>query len=338
MKAIIVDKDYGSVTPEEIETVRKAYEKAGIVLEACHFSSEDEIIEGCKDAQAILATGNPPVTRRVIESLPELKFIQRFGIGVNSIDLDAAAEHGVIVLNLPGFCAKELADLSAAMILGLIRNTVYYDREIRSGKWPKCTYLLPPDIRELTLGLYGFGTAGQELYKILKGAYGMKVLACDPYLPEAVKEKFQDVEFTDFETLIRESDIVSIHVGLSKETYHVFNKETFAKMRNNALIINTSRGPIIDQKALAEALESGEIRGAGLDTVEVEPIDPADPLLKMDNVILSAHCGSYGAGAKKTQIDSVCRLIPNAVTEQTIPRRNIANRKITADLSGWKLI
>lgn len=105
----------------------------------------------------LLATGNPPITRKVMETLPEVKFVQRFGAGVNSIDLAAAAELGVIVLNLPGFCAKELADVATAMIMGLIRNTAYYDREVRKGNWPKCQYLLPPDVRELTLGLYGFG-------------------------------------------------------------------------------------------------------------------------------------------------------------------------------------
>ena len=328
MKAVVVDKDYGSVTPQELETVRAAFAAKGIELEARHFRTEEEIIEGCRGAEAILCTGNPPVTRKVLEALPSLRFVQRFGIGVNSIDLDAAAELGKIVLNLPGFCAKELADLATAMILGLVRNTVYYDREIRKGNWPKCTYLLPPDLREMTLGLYGFGRAGQQLYRILRGGFGMKVLACDAYLPDAVKAQFPDVVFTDFETLVRESDVVSIHVALTPETYHVFDRDVFRKMKKDALIINTARGPIIDQKALAWALETGEIRGAGLDTVEVEPIEADDPLLKMDNVILSAHCGSYGVGAKKEQIGSVCRLIPQAVSEGTLPRRNVANPKV----------
>lgn len=337
MKAIVVDKDYGSVTAEELETVRRSFAESGIELEACHFTTEEEIIQGCQSAEAILATGNPPVSRAVMEALPDLKYIQRFGIGTNSIDLKAAAELGKIVLFLPGFCAKELADLSVAMIMGLIRNTVYYDREIRKGNWPKCTYLLPPDIREMKLGLYGFGRAGQHLYEILRKGYGVEVLACDPYLPDAVKEKFPDVTFTDFETLISESDIVSIHVGLSPETYHKFNAETFRKMKDSAIIINTARGPIIDQKALADALESGQIRGAGLDTLEAEPIDPEDPLLKLDNVILSAHCGSYGIGAKKEQISTVCRLIPQAVTEGILPARNVADKDVLKNITDLRI-
>ena len=334
MKAVVVDKDYGSVTPEELEVVRKAYAEAGITLEAKHLNTEDEIIEGCRGAQIILGTGNPPITRKVMEALPELKYIQRFGIGVNSIDLHAAAELGKVVLNIPGFCARQLADVAVAFIMGLLRNTVYYDREIRKGNWPKCSYLMPLDIRELTLGLYGFGAAGQHLYEVFHGGYHTRVMACDPYLPDAVKSRFPEVEFVDFDTLITQSDIVSIHVGLTPETKHVFNRETFKRMKNNALIINTARGPIIDQKALAWALENGEIRGAGLDTVEVEPIEKDDPLLRMDNVILSAHCGSYGVGAKKTQISTVCTLVPMAVTQGKLPARNVANKGVLSKNIG----
>lgn len=337
-KAIVVDKDYGSVTSAEIEQVRQAYEGAGIVLEAQHFLSEDEIISGCMGAQIILATGNPPVSRRVMEALPELRFIQRFGIGVNSIDLEAASELGKVVLNIPGFCAKELADLATAMIMGLIRNTVYYDREIRKGNWPKCTYLLPLDVRELTLGLYGFGAAGQHLYKIFRNGFGCRVIACDPYLPDSVKKQFVDVEFVDFDRLVVESDILSVHVGLSQETFHIFNEEVFRRMKNNALIINTARGPIIDQKALAQALKKGWIRGAGLDTVEVEPIEKDDPLLCMDNVILSAHCGSYGIGAKKAQIETVCALVPQAYEKGTLPSRNVANKGVLSKNIGLRFI
>ena len=187
MKAIVVDKDYGSVSARELMEVQESYKQAGIELEAYHFQTEEEIMEGCRGADAILATGNPPITRKVMEALPELKFIQRFGAGVNSIDLHAAAEMGKIVLNLPGFCAKELADLATAMILGLIRNTAYYDREIRKGKWPKCQYLLPGDVRQMNLGLYGFGAAGRYLHDIFHGGFGTKVIACDPYVTEEVK-------------------------------------------------------------------------------------------------------------------------------------------------------
>ena len=328
MKAIVVDKDYGSVTEEELQTVRAAYEAAGILFETAHFTSEEELISGCDEADILLGTGNPPITRRVVEALPKLKYVQRFGVGVNSIDLDACADHGVIVFNIPGFCAKELADLSAAMILSLIRNVNYYDRKIREGGWPKCQYFLPGDVRTMTLGLYGFGAAGRHLYEIFHGGFGTKVIACDPYIPEEAKKEFPEVTFVDFDTMVEQSDVISIHVGLSPETKHVFNKEVFQKMKNTAMIINTARGPIINQHDLAWALKNGEIRYAGLDTVEEEPIAVDDPLLKMDNVIINPHSGSYGEGAKKTQIEVACRLVPEAVTKNRTEARYVANRKV----------
>lgn len=328
MKAIVVDKDYGSVSAAELETVRAAYEKAGISFSAVHYTSEDEIIAGCQDADIILGTGNPPITEKVLTALPRLKFVQRFGAGVNSIDLEAATRSNVIILNLPGFCIKELADLATAMIMGLIRNTCYYDREIRKGNWPKCKYLLPGDVREMTLGLYGFGGAGRILHDIFHNGFGTRVISCDPYVSDEIKAQYPDVEFVSFDELLAQSDIISIHVILTPETTHVFNEAAFRKMKNSAMIINTSRGPVIDQKALAWALQNGEIQYAGLDTVEVEPLEADSPLRGMDNVIFSPHSGSYGQGAKKTQIQMVCDLIPTAVTTGKLPAKPVANRSV----------
>lgn len=245
MKAIVVDKDYGSVKQDELDIVCKAYAEAGIEMEACHFTTENEIIENCQSADIILATGNPPMTENVMSKLPKLKYIQRFGAGVNSIDLKSAAKLGKIVLNLPGFCAKELSDVATAMIMGLIRNTAYYDREIRKGNWPKCQYLMPGDVREMTLGFFGFGLAARHLHDIFHGGFGTKTIACDPYVSESIKQDYPDVTFVSFDELLQNSDIISIHVILTPETTHVFNKEAFRKMKNTAMIINTSRGPVI---------------------------------------------------------------------------------------------
>ena len=338
MKAIVVDKNYGSVTEQELDTIENAYRKAGIELERQHFTSEDEMIDGCRGALAILGTGNPPITRKVLEALPELKFIQRFGVGVNSIDLEAAAELGVIVFNLPGFCAKELADLATAMIMALVRNTVYYDREIRKGNWPKCQYLLPGDVREMTLGLYGFGAAGKHLQEIFHGGFGTRIISCDPHVSEEVKKQYPYITFVSFEEMLAQSDIISIHVNLTPETMHIFNRDAFCRMKNHAMIINTSRGPVINQNDLAWALQNGEIRGAGLDTLETEPIQKDDPLLHMDNVILNPHSGSYGTGSKKEQIRMVCELLPAAVTRRQIPLRNVADKKVLAAAANYQFV
>lgn len=337
-KAVVVDSKYGSINEEELAVVHNRFAEAGGELVISHFETEDEIIKGCQDADAILCTGNPPITRRVLASLPRLRFVQRFGIGVNSIDLNAATEFGVIVFYLPGFCVEELADLSLAMIMGLIRNVGYYDREIRKGKWPKCQYLLPGNIRQMTLGIYGFGGAGCCLCDIVSRGYGTRVLACDPFVTEE-RAKEHGCELVDFEGLLAESDIISIHAPLNEETYHKFDREAFKKMRPNAMIINTARGPLINEEDLVWALENHEIRYAGLDTFESEPIPKDSRLLQMDNVLLSPHSGSYGESSKQKQIQMVCTLIPQVYGRECISARNVANKDVLSKFKDkWKFI
>lgn len=325
--AIVVDSSYGSVSADELAVVRRCYEQANIEFRIADYADEDELIANCIDADILLGTGNPPISRRVIEALPKLKFVQRFGIGVNSVDLEAATEHGVVVFNLPGFCVEELADLACAMIMGLIRNVSYYDRAVRRGEWPKCRYMLPGNIREMTLGIYGLGGAGRNLCDIFHKGYGCKILACDPFANEELAAN-HGCTLVDFDTMLRESDIISVHAPLTKETYHCFDRESFRKMKPTAMIINTARGGLIDENDLIWALETGEISYAGIDTFEQEPVSKDSPLLKMENVLLSPHSGSYGATAKKEQLRMVCQLVPDAVQNRKISLRNVANHGI----------
>lgn len=328
MKAIVVDRDYGSVTPEDLEGLQKRFAEADIDLEIAHFNSEDEIIAGCQDAEAILGTGNPPMTEKVLTALPNLKIIQRFGIGVNSIDLPAATKTDTVALYMPGFCVEELAAHAASLILGLTRNTAYYDREIRKGNWPKAKYYAPKSISEITIGLYGFGGSAKPLYEIFRKGFQSRVIACDPFVPESIKEQF-DVEFVNFNTLLTESDVISIHAPLNEETKHIFNKEAFKKMKNDAMIINIARGPLIDEEALIQALKEGEIRFAGLDVFEKEPLNVNSPLRKMDNVLLTCHSAFYGEGSKKTQLNWAFELVSQALNEKKIQKRFVANQDIS---------
>ncbi|MGM0755903.1 MAG: C-terminal binding protein [Bacillota bacterium] len=326
-KAIVIDKDYGSVTAEDLVVLQKRFANAGIELELAHFHSEDEIIAGCQDAEAILGTGNPPMTKKVLSALPNLKIIQRFGIGVNSINLSAATKADTVALYMPGFCVEELAAHAASLILGLIRNTAYYDRQIRNGNWPKAKYYAPKSISEITLGLYGFGGSAKPLYEIFRKGFHSRVITCDPFVPESVREQF-DVEFVDFDTMLNESDVISIHAPLNNETRHIFNREAFKKMKNDAMIVNIARGPLIDEEALIIALQEGEIRFAGLDVFESEPLDGESPLRKMDNVILTCHSAFYGEGSKKTQLNWAFELVNQALNEKKIQKKFIANKDI----------
>lgn len=328
MKAIVVDRDYNALKTDELDRIKSAYLAAGIGFDIAHFPDEHTLIEGCSGYDIAICTGNPPFSSSVIASLPDLKIIHRTGAGVNSIDLEAATYYGKIVINLPGFCYRELADNALGLILGLIRNIGYYDRSIRKGEWPKNGYIQPPDIRNMVLGLYGFGQAGRELARIVHTAYGSEVIAYDPYFSDKKNPDYSYVDFVDFESLLCRSDIISIHVILTSETRHAFNAEAFSKMKKSAMIINTSRGPVIDQTALYSALSNNIIGYAGLDTFENEPVDPNDPLLKLDNVLLTPHSSSWGVTSKETQNRMMREIIPTAVRTGQLNSRVVANKQI----------
>jgi D-3-phosphoglycerate dehydrogenase len=334
-KAVIVDRDYGSISIDKQHLIKEEYNKNGIKLALNHFKTPEEIIENCKDVDIILGTGNPPITREVIESLPNLKIIQRFGVGVNSIDLEAATEHGVLVLFMPGFCASELAYHSIALAMSILRNVVFYDREIRNGEWPKAKGPVPRDPKNLVLGLYGFGDSAKPLYNIFKHGFGSRVIANDKYInPETLTD--YDIELVEFEDLLRESDIISIHAPLTNETRHIFNKNTFKLMKNDSIIINVARGPIINEEDLIEALENNEIGFAGLDVFESEPLEENSKLLTMDNVVLTAHSAFYGDGAQKNQIQWSIDLVDQAINHKKINNKFIANKDVTSKIEGLR--
>jgi D-3-phosphoglycerate dehydrogenase len=337
-KAIVVDKDYGSVTAKDLEELKKVYEEYSIDLELQHFKTEEDIINGCQDVDAILGTGNPPLTENVLHALPNLKLIQRFGIGVNSINLEAATNNNTVVMYMPGFCIEELATHAASFILSLLRNTTYYDRHIRNGEWPKATYFLPKSPSEITLGLYGFGGSARPLHRIFKGGFGTKVIACDPYVSDATKAEYPDVEFVSFEDLCKRSDVVSIHAPLVKETHHIFSTEAFKLMKKDAMIVNIARGQLIDEEALIKALEEGEIRFAGLDVFETEPLSADSPLRHMDNVILTCHSAFYGEGSKRQQLTWAAELVNLALNQKQIFIKHVANRPVIDTNKEFKFI
>lgn len=323
----MVDKNYGSVTIEDLAILQKEFSEVDIELELAHLNSEEEIIERCQDMDAILGTGNPPLTERVLRELPNLKIIQRFGIGVNSINLPAATKTGTVALYMPGFCVEELAAHATSLILGLIRNTTYYDRRIRNGEWPKAEYYAPKSIPEITLGLYGFGGSAKPLYEIFRKGFHSRVITCDPYLPESIEDQF-DVEVVDFDTLLKESDVISLHAPLNDETRYIFNRDAFRKMKNDAMIVNIARGPLIDEEALIVALQEGDIRFAGLDVFETEPLGEDSPLRHMDNVILTCHSAFYGEGSKGTQLKWAYELVSQALNEGKIQKKFVSNKEI----------
>lgn len=333
--AVIVDRDYGSVSLENQDYIKEQYAKNGINLRLEHYATPEEILEHCKDADAILGTGNPPITRAVLEGLPNLKVVQRFGIGVNSVDLEAATEQGVLILFMPGFCVEELALHASALILDLLRNLSYYDRGIRCGEWRKALGPVPRNPKDLVLGLYGFGGSAKPLYDIFYHGFGTKILACDPYISKDVKENY-DVEVVSFDELLKQSDVISIHAPLTDETRHIFNKDAFVKMKKDSLLINISRGGLINEADLVEALDNGEIGFAGLDVFEQEPLAQDSPLTKSDKVVLSCHSAFYGANAQKKQIQLSIDLVDSVLNKKNVDPIYIANKNVVSKIEGFK--
>lgn len=326
-KAVVVDSHYGSVSFEKLTKAKEELASKGIELVLSDLDGEDEIIAGCQDADVIMGTGNPPVTKRVFDALPNLKLVSRFGIGVNSIDLEAATAHGVPVTFMPGFCAHELTEHATALIMSLMRNATYYDRHIRAGEWPKGKYFVPQNIHNSTVGLVGFGAAAQPMASVFGKGFGAKVIAFDPYVKPEVATA-HGVEMVSFDELLERSDIISIHAPLTPDTKNLFAWEQFKKMKSSSMIVNVSRGGIINETDLIRALKEGEIRYAGLDVFEKEPLPVDHPIRELDNVIMTPHSAFYGEESRKTQIKMMIAILDKAFNENKLERRVIANGAI----------
>jgi D-3-phosphoglycerate dehydrogenase len=214
--------------------------------------------------------------------------IARYGVGVDSIDLGAATDLGIIVANVPDYCMDEVADQTLAMILTLVRKSAFFDGKVKTGRWDFQLGRPIHRLRGKTSGLIGCGRIGLEVAKRISG-FGVRVIAFDPYL----RKGFEGIELRDFDSVLKESDLLSIHCPLNDTTRHLIGDREFEKMKKSPLVINTSRGAIIDEQALIRALEQGLVSGAGLDVLEKEPPDSQNPLLRMENVILSPHIGFY---------------------------------------------
>jgi D-3-phosphoglycerate dehydrogenase len=254
----------------------------------------DDIVEVAKDADAVLVT-YAKLTREVLVQLTRCKAIGRFGLGVDNIDLVTAKEKGIAVNYVPDYCIREVSDHAIALLLALIRKIPFSNNLVQSGRWEMPAVVPIRRIEGTVLGLVGFGHIPRLLAPKAQ-AFGMKVIAYDPFAqPEAFKKA--GVEGVDFDALLQMSDYVSLHAPLLPVTRGMMNAEAFAKLKKGAYIINTARGPLIDEQALVTALESGQVGGAGLDVVAVEPLAKDSPLLGRDNVIISPHTAFYSIEA-----------------------------------------
>jgi D-3-phosphoglycerate dehydrogenase len=254
----------------------------------------DDIVAVAKDADAVLVT-YAKLTREVLNQFTRCKAIGRFGLGVDNIDLPTAKEKGIAVNYVPDYCIREVSDHAMALLLSLIRKVPLSNKLVQSGRWEMPAVVPIRRIEGTVLGLIGFGHIPRLVARKAQ-AFGIKVIAHDPFAkPEIFKAA--NVESVDLDTLFKTSDYVSVHAPLLPVTRGMMNASAFAKMKKGAYIVNTARGPLIDEPALIAALDSGQIGGAGLDVVAAEPLAKDSPLLGRDNVIISPHTAFYSIEA-----------------------------------------
>jgi D-3-phosphoglycerate dehydrogenase len=257
-------------------------------------TNADDILAVGKDADAIMVT-YAKLTRDLISQLTRCKAIGRFGLGVDNIDLPACKEKGIAVNYVPDYCIREVSDHAMALLLALIRKIPLSNKLVQAGRWEMPAVVPITRIEGTTLGLIGFGNI-PRLVAPKAQAFGMQVVAYDPYAkPELFKAA--GVESVDFDTLLSRSDYISVHAPLLPATRGMLNAAAFGKMKKGAYVVNTARGPLIDEAALIAALDSGQVGGAGLDVVAVEPLAKDSPLLGRDNVIISPHTAFYSIEA-----------------------------------------
>jgi len=314
-RVVITDCDQGSIEEEKDE-----FAKIGSELILAQVQEERELIRACREADGLL-NQYALLTRRVLENLPNCKVVSRYGVGVDSVDLKAATDLGIIVANVPDYCMDEVADQTVSMLLGLIRKTAFFDQKVKSGQWDFRLGIPIYRTKGKTMGLVGCGKIGLEVAKRIS-AFGVRVITFDPYLEKAP----QGVELKDFDTVLKESDFISVHCPLNDSTKHLIGERAFKKMGKKPFLLNTSRGPIVDEKALIQALNEGLISGAGLDVLEKEPPDLLNPLLKMENVILTPHVSFYSVES----ISELKRRTAKNVSEVLMGRRpnSVVNREV----------
>ena len=266
---------------------------ARFVKQQCN--NEEEIIALTGNADAIItASLYQKFTRKVIEHLRNCKIISNIGIGYEGIDIDAASDHGICVTNVADYCLDEVSEHAIALMLCCARRLFRLDRLVREGKWtverPEIRYQVWPSLHKLhdqTLGLIGFGRIPQTLVPKVRGLIST-VITYDPYVNPEIPAQM-GVERVGLDRLLSDADIVSIHANLTPDTKGLLGMEQFKRMKTTAFLINTSRGGTVDRDALYTALTEGYIAGAGLDVLEPEPPDREDPLLRLDNVIITGH-------------------------------------------------
>lgn len=284
-KILITPRTFGTIDSEPIKLLQnQGYDL--VINPFGRLLTEQEMIDLIADVDGIIV-GLDPLNARVIKAARKLKIISKYGVGVDNIAVDCATEQKIMVTNTPGANSLAVAELTMGLILDVARQISFSDRRLRQNQWGKYHGF---ELKDKTLGLIGTGQIGKEVAVRAKG-FGMKLVGHD-LRPDYEWARAVDAVYMSLDELLSSADIISLHLPLADDTYHLISKREFALMKSSAILINTARGGIVDEEALLEALQSKEIAGAGLDVYENEP--PLDsPLQSLDNVVLTSHIGAH---------------------------------------------
>ncbi len=312
MKVLVAEP----ISEEAIDYMRKN----GLSVDVRIGMGREEFLDVIGEYEALVVRSQTKVDRSVIDAARKLRIIGRAGVGVDNIDIDAATQRGIVVVNAPGGNTISTAEHTIALILAAARRIPQADRSVKSGKWERKKFM-GVELRGKTAGVIGLGRVGYEVAKRCK-ALEMNVIAYDPYVSKERAEKI-GVRLVDLDTLLREADVITVHVPRTKETVGLLGKDEFEKMKDGVIIVNAARGGVVDEKALYEALLSGKVSAAALDVYEKEPPDPSNPLLKLDNVVTTPH---IAASTREAQLN-VGMIIAEDIVNMAkgLPVRNAVN-------------
>lgn len=324
-KFVILDSHELAGSDFNIE--KNILEAQGIECIVAECKTAEEVVEIAKDADGV-GLVYVDMNKDLMSKLENCKVIVRYGIGFDTIDVEAATERGIIVCNLPDYCQPDVATHTMALLLNISRKVSYLDRSCRKGNWAANDGYPINRISAMTLGLVGFGSIARLFVKYMSG-FGMNIIAYDPFLPDSFFEELK-VKRVTLDELYAEADAISIHTPLTPETKHLINKDTIAKMKDGVLIVNTARGPIINIYDLMEALESGKVKAAGLDVVEIEPIfDPESPVYKYDNLIINPHSAYNSVEASIEQHQKVAYSAIDVLVKNIMPYNAVNKRQLS---------
>lgn len=308
-----------SVFPS-LDIERSVLGAVGAHLMTLQATREDELLEAVEDADGLLVC-YAPVTQRVIERASRCRVIARYGIGVDNVDLQAAAARGIVVTNVPDYCIEEVSDHALALILACARRVVHLDRLVHTGRWDPKDALPIRRLQGQVLGLVGFGKIPRRVAAKAAGV-GLLPVTFDPFV-DAATCAAHGAKKVDLSTLLTEADFVSVHAPLTAQTRGLIGDAQLRRMKPTAFLINTARGPVVREAALVKALQAGWIAGAALDVVETEPLPPTHPLMTLPQVLLTPHVAFYSQESmqelQRKAAEEVARVLTGHAPHYAVP-------------------